>query len=376
MSIAPRGRRSRLRGADRSASARRGGRGAPQRPVRVVALGGGHGLAANLRALRLLTEDITAVVTVADNGGSSGRLRTEMPVLPPGDLRMALAALCEDSEWGSIWGDVIQHRFATDGELDGHALGNLLIVALWQILEDPIEGLDQMAELLGARGRVLPMALDPLDIEARVAGADGQVRIVSGQYQVATAEGRVEDVRLIPPRPRVPEAVLEAIARADWVILGPGSWYTSVLPHLMIPEIAQAIAQSRARRAVITNLSVGAQEAEGMTSLDMLEVLLAHAGECRFDALVADPTTLEDALELAQAAEARGLRPLLRQVSVGDGTPRHDPVRLAAAYRDLFDDAFGDVEPGRDRADASRAHARQDEGRGPGTEEDHHGADG
>ena len=131
MNIAARSLRSRLRGADRSASARRGGRGAPQRPVRVVALGGGHGLAANLRALRLLTEDITAVVTVADNGGSSGRLRTEMPVLPPGDLRMALAALCEDSDWGSIWGDVIQHRFATDGELDGHALGNLMIVALW-----------------------------------------------------------------------------------------------------------------------------------------------------------------------------------------------------------------------------------------------------
>ena len=208
MSIAPRSGGHRLRGADRSASARRGRRGDPQRPLRVVALGGGHGLAANLRALRLLADDITAVVTVADNGGSSGRIRTEMPVLPPGDLRMALAALCEDSDWGSIWGDVIQHRFATDGELDGHALGNLLIVALWQILEDPVEGLDQMAELLGARGRVLPMALDPLDIEARVVGADGQARTVSGQYQVATAEGRVEDVRLTPPRPRVPADVL------------------------------------------------------------------------------------------------------------------------------------------------------------------------
>ena len=377
MNIAARSLRSRLRGADRSASARRGGRGAPQRPVRVVALGGGHGLAANLRALRLLTEDITAVVTVADNGGSSGRLRTEMPVLPPGDLRMALAALCEDSDWGSIWGDVIQHRFATDGELDGHALGNLLIVALWQILEDPVEGLDQMAELLGARGRVLPMALDPLDIEARVVGADGQARTVSGQYQVATAEGRVEDVRLTPPRPSVPADVLEAIGRADWVILGPGSWYTSVLPHLMIPEIAEAIARSPARRAIITNLSVGAQEAEGMTSLDMLEVLLAQAGDCRFDALVADPTTLEDALDLAEAARARGLRTLLRQVSVGDGTPRHDPVRLAAAYRDLFDDAFGDVEPGTDRAEPrlGRMH-RTTRASAPGTEEDDHGAHG
>ena len=377
MSIASRSRRRRLRGADRSASAQRGGRGAPQRPVRVVALGGGHGLAANLRALRLLTDDITAVVTVADNGGSSGRLRTEMPVLPPGDLRMALAALCEDSEWGSIWGDVIQHRFATDGELDGHALGNLMIVALWQILEDPVEGLDQMAELLGARGRVLPMALDPLDIEARVVGADGSARTVSGQYQVATAEGRVEDVRLIPPRPRVPVDVLEAIGRADWIILGPGSWYTSVLPHLMIPEIAEAIAASSARKGIITNLSVGAQEAEGMTSLDMLDVLLARAGDCRFDALVADPTTLEDVLELAEAAQQRGLRTLLRQVSVGDGTPRHDPVRLAAAYRDLFDDAYGDVERGDDRSASRRKRPhRTTRGTDPRTEEDTHGADG
>lgn len=373
MSIAPRSRGRRLRGVDLSARARRGRRDDPQRPLRVVALGGGHGLAANLRALRLLTDDITAVVTVADNGGSSGRIRTEMPVLPPGDLRMALAALCEDSDWGSIWGDVIQHRFATEGELDGHALGNLLIVALWQILEDPIEGLDQMAELLGARGRVLPMALEPLDIEAQVRTADGRSRTISGQWQVATSEGRVESVRLIPERPEVPQDVIDALMQADWIIVGPGSWYTSVLPHLMIPEIAEAIRTSPARRCITTNLSVGAQEAEGMTSLDMLEVLMERSPDCQFDALLADPTTLEDALELSEAAQARGIRTLLRQVSVGDGTPHHDPVRLAAAYRDLFDDAYGDVEP---------AHARQGRtqhttsGADAPSEEDSHGSDG
>ncbi|WP_422117465.1 gluconeogenesis factor YvcK family protein [Brachybacterium sp. UNK5269] len=374
MSIAPRAPGHRLRTADRSASARRGRRGNPQRPLRVVALGGGHGLAANLRALRLLADDITAVVTVADNGGSSGRIRTEMPVLPPGDLRMALAALCEDSDWGSIWGDVIQHRFATEGELDGHALGNLMIVALWQILDDPIEGLDQMAELLGARGRVLPMALDPLDIEADVRAADGALRTVSGQFQVATAEGRVEDVRLIPPRPRVPRDVIEALGRADWIIVGPGSWYTSVLPHLMIPEIAEAIRTSPARCCITANLSVGVQEAEGMSSIDLLEVLLERAPGCGFDALLADPTTLDDALELAEAATAHGIRTLLRQVSVGDGLPHHDPVRLAAAYRDLFDDAYGDVEPA---AGARRAgdHHRTAGAAAPATEEETHGAD-
>lgn len=327
-------------------AARNRRRSTAARPLRVVALGGGHGLAANLRALRLLADDITAVVTVADNGGSSGRIRTELPVLPPGDLRMALAALCEDSEWGSIWGEVIQHRFDTRGELDGHALGNLLIVALWQILDDPIEGLDQMAELLGVRGRVLPMALEPLHIEADVRAPDGALGTVRGQWQVATAAGRVEQVRLDPPRPAVPPDVLEAITRADWIIVGPGSWYTSVLPHLMIPEIADAIRDSPARLCVTTNLSVGQQESEGMTSLDMLDVLLEHAPGVRFDALLADPTVLDDALALSEEAAARGIRTLLRQVSTGDGTPTHDPVRLAAAYRDLFDDVLGDVDRG------------------------------
>src|SRR3954463_14865218 len=139
---------------------------------RVVALGGGHGLAASLAALRHLTDRLTAVVTVADDGGSSGRLRREFGVLPPGDLRMALSALCDDGEWGRLWRDVLQHRFASAGALNGHALGNLLIVTLWELLDDPVAGLDWVGGLLGARGRVLPMAAVPLDIEAQVLGID------------------------------------------------------------------------------------------------------------------------------------------------------------------------------------------------------------
>ncbi len=127
----------------------------------VVALGGGHGLAASLSALRLMTDRLTAVVTVADDGGSSGRLRHELDVLPPGDLRMALAALCDDSDWGHTWRDVLQHRFRSDGPLDQHAVGNLLIVALWELLGDPVAGLDWVGRLLGARGRVLPMSCRP-----------------------------------------------------------------------------------------------------------------------------------------------------------------------------------------------------------------------
>ncbi|MDO5629200.1 MAG: 2-phospho-L-lactate transferase CofD family protein, partial [Mobilicoccus sp.] len=120
---------------------------------KVVAFGGGHGLAASLTALRLVSEQLTAIVTVADDGGSSGRLRQQYDVLPPGDLRMALAALCDDSEWGHLWRDVLQHRFGGNGELGGHAVGNLLIVGLWDLLGDTVDGLDLVGRLLGARGR-------------------------------------------------------------------------------------------------------------------------------------------------------------------------------------------------------------------------------
>ena len=187
----------------------------------IVALGGGHGLSATLRALRHITRALTAVVTVADDGGSSGRLRQEMPILPPGDLRMALASLCEESEWGLTWRDVMQLRLDTTGPLNGHALGNLLISGLWQLLDDPVEGLDWVGRLLGAQGRVLPMATTPIDIEADM-NDGGRRYVVAGQSKVAVAPGTVEHVRITPEAPAVPGAVIEAISEADWVVLGPG----------------------------------------------------------------------------------------------------------------------------------------------------------
>src|ERR1700709_1640567 len=134
--------------------------GVPARPLdaaRVVALGGGHGLSASLSALRRVVDDVTAIVTVADNGGSSGRLRREFGGLPPGDLRQALAALCGDDDWGRTWASVLQHRFASEGEMDNHAVGNLLIVTLWELLGDHVGGLDWVARLRRGAGRVRPM---------------------------------------------------------------------------------------------------------------------------------------------------------------------------------------------------------------------------
>ncbi|WP_273651187.1 gluconeogenesis factor YvcK family protein [Cellulomonas fimi] len=317
----------------------------------VVALGGGHGLSATLSALRLMTDRITAVVTVADDGGSSGRLRHELGVLPPGDLRMALAALCDDSEWGRTWRDVLQHRFASDGPLDRHAVGNLLIVALWELLDDTVEGLDWVGRLLGARGRVLPMAAVPLQIEADVVHADGTPERVRGQVSVATTTGRIDHLRLEPTDPPAcPEAVA-AIEEADWVILGPGSWYTSVMPHLLVPGLRDALQRTRARTIVTLNLSPESGETEGMRAEEHLEALHAHAPDLRVDAVVADPGAVDDVDVLSATTDRLGAQLLLRQVGRGDGTPLHDPLRLAAAFRDVVEGFLGDVGT---RADGQR----------------------
>lgn len=320
----------------------------------VVALGGGHGLAATLSALRLMSDDITAVVTVADDGGSSGRLRSELGVLPPGDLRMALAALCDDSEWGRTWSDLLQYRFRSGGALDKHAVGNLLIVALWEQLGDTVAGLDWVGQLLRARGRVLPMAAVPLEIEAdvvdfrRVVGPSGDPvagrRVVHGQSLVAVAQGRIEEIRLVPADPPAcPEAVA-AIDAADWVVLGPGSWYTSVIPHLLVPELAAALHRTPARRCVTLNLAPETdRETHGMSAIEHLRALHQHAPDLRIDAVIADPSAVEDVELLVRVAADLGARLMLRQVRTSDGAPRHDSLRLAAAYQDVFDDFLGDV---------------------------------
>ncbi|MBX5448276.1 MAG: uridine diphosphate-N-acetylglucosamine-binding protein YvcK [Acidothermus cellulolyticus] len=311
-------------------------------PPRVVALGGGHGLAASLSALRRVTDRLTAVVTVADDGGSSGRLRQEFGVLPPGDLRKALAALCADDEWGRTWADVIQHRFRGDGPLRDHALGNLLIVGITELLGNQIAALDLMGRLLQARGRVLPMSTIPLDIQAEVAGLDPAdptaLRTVRGQVAVATARGRVVSVSLVPEDPPAcPEAVA-AIRDADWVVLGPGSWFSSVLPHLLVPDLADAINTTRARRLVALNLAPQPGETADFSPENHLEALIAHAPQFHADVVLADPSTVGDAEALQGVVGTLGARLVVAPVARDDGTPRHDPGRLATAYWRIFAD--------------------------------------
>ena len=302
---------------------------------RVVALGGGHGLYATLQALRHVAGDITAVVTVADDGGSSGRLREELGALPPGDLRMALAALTEDTEWGRTWSSVLQHRFTGAGPLRGHAVGNLLIASLWEQLGDPVEGLDWVGRLLSAQGRVLPMASVPLVVSADVVTATGRSRVV-GQSNVAKAVGRLEHLQLEPVDPSgCPEAI-DAVGMADWVIMGPGSWYTSVLVHLLVPDLAAALHHTKARRCLTMNLGTDTETA-GLGVVDHLTALHELAPDLRFDVVLVDPDHVDDVGAAAVAAQQLGATLVVRHMAMRDGSARHDPLRLAAAYRDVFD---------------------------------------
>lgn len=308
--------------------------------VRVVALGGGHGLSASLAALRRVVEDLTAVVTVADNGGSSGRLRREFGVLPPGDLRQALSALCGDDDWGRTWARVLQHRFASNGAMDEHALGNLLIVTLWELLGDHVDGLDWVSRLLGAQGRVLPMAVTPLDITATVLGIDPSqpdaLTTVRGQVEVASTTGQVTAVQLDPQDPPACPEALAAVRAADWVVLGPGSWFTSVIPHLLVPELRDSLVRSPARKLVVLNLAPQPGETDGFSPEQHLEVLCAHAPDLGLDAVLADRAAVADRRRLTGACRELGAELVVADLAVGDGTPRHDPGRLADAYARLL----------------------------------------
>ncbi|MEU8158286.1 2-phospho-L-lactate transferase CofD family protein [Micromonospora sp. NPDC048986] len=341
---------------------------------RVVAFGGGHGLSASLRALRHcapeLDLDITAVVTVGDDGGSSGRLRAERGGLPPGDLRQALVALAGDHPATRRSAGLFQHRFAavpvgvpgtggtgpgpaasgpdrdgtvprgTDGAsartdgLTGHAVGNLMLCGLMELLGDPVAALEHAGAMLGAVGRVLPMSRQPVGIEARVRGADpaapDEVRTVSGQHQVAVTTGRVESLRLTPSAPPACAEAIEAIRAADWLIFGPGSWYTSVLPHLLVPQLADAIVSTSARRLVTLNLAAE-KETLGLSVADHLAALHWYLPELKVDLVLADAKAVGDPEPVERAAESLGARLVLAPVAVVDGTPRHDPAALGAA---------------------------------------------
>lgn len=301
--------------------------------MNVTALGGGHGLAGTLRALRSTTASITAIVTVADNGGSSGRLRKEFHSLPPGDLRMALAALCGDDAWGRGWAEIMQYRFESNGEMNGHALGNLLLTALWDRESDPVKGLDRVGELLKVVGRVLPMSLEPLEIEADF--ADG--KRIRGQVEVGTYRGDLVDIRIIPEQPAsTPEAVA-AIESADWITLGPGSWFSSVMPHLLVRAQRESILRSQAKKLVLLNLDDPAgDELAGTSPMHHLDVIARYAPGMQIDLVLADTSLSRYGRALNQKVESMGARLEMWDLAHSEMRNYHDSEKLALAFQHIF----------------------------------------
>lgn len=299
-------------------------------------MGGGHGLYATLSAARRLTPHVTAVVTVADDGGSSGRLRSELDIVPPGDLRMALAALASDSPHGRLWATIIQHRFGGSGALAGHPIGNLILAGLSEVLADPVAALDELGRILGVKGRVLPMCPVALQIEADVAGLESDPRmsrVIRGQVAVATTPGKVRRVRLLPGDPPATRQAVDAIMNADLVVLGPGSWFTSVIPHVLVPGLAAALKATTARRALVLNLAAEPGETAGFSAERHLHVLAQHAPGFTVHDIIVDAARAPSQRERDQLIRTAAM--LEATVSFADvsrpGTPLHDPAKLAAA---------------------------------------------
>ena len=309
----------------------------------VVAFGGGHGLFATLRAARELLDanaitNLTAVVGVSDDGGSSGRIREAYDVAPPGDLRMAITALLPNGTMGDRIGSVLQHRFPngeSESGLEGHVVGNVLLAALWNGGASTHEGLDLLGSFFGVRGRVLPCSPQVIDIVAEIVGLDPHDPTssseVCGQVAIATTSGRVAKIWIEPSDPQASQEAVQAIDQAKILIFGPGSWFTSVVPPLLVPGIRTAVVQSSARRILIMNLSEQIGETTGFTSADYVRSWLALFPDISLDGIIFDVDQTEDPGECEQAAQSVGAKSFRMKVAFHSAT--HDPDKLADALR-------------------------------------------
>jgi uncharacterized cofD-like protein len=298
----------------------------PTVPPAVVAIGGGHGLSRSLAALRLMQARTTAIVAMADDGGSSGRLRRSLGVLPPGDLRKALSSLLPDLELAA-W---LEHRFA-DGELAGHSLGNLMMIGLQEVRGGDLVGaLDRLGAILGAHGRVLPSTVDAIELVAD--GPDGQVR---GQAAIARSSGH-RRVHLDPSDVTATPEAVQAIMEADLVVLGPGSLFTSILPNLLVPDIGEALRATTARRVLVANLREQPGETSGLTLADHLDIIADHLPGLTVDVLLvhhgAAPTGPGAPL---RAPDTHEVVDRVITAELLDGDDAHDPTALASAFRQI-----------------------------------------
>jgi uncharacterized cofD-like protein len=255
---------------------------------------------------------------------------------------MALAALCGDDDWGRSWAEIMQYRFTSAGVLDGHAIGNLLLTALWDRDTDPVKGLDRVGALLKVVGRVLPMALEPLDIEATFRTWQGNI-VIRGQKEVAAGRGNLEELRLIPDKPTPTKEGLAAIAEADWITLGPGSWFSSVLPHLLVPEQRDAICNSRAKRVIVLNLDANPEmtgdELAGSSPAEHLSIMAKYAPQLRCDIALADSSIASQPTErnsLEKLVTSLGGQLIVADLSSQRGSNHHDSKKLTSTFSHIF----------------------------------------
>jgi len=281
----------------------------------VVAIGGGHGLAATLRAVRTYTDRVTAIVSVADDGGSSGRLRELLHIIPPGDLRKCLVALAEP---GSPLAAAFEYRY-TEEELAGHALGNLILAGLIDGTNDPVLALDEACRLLGIKGRVLPATTEPVVLKADADG--GQV---AGQVAVMATDN-IRRVSLVPSDPVAPADAITALDQADQIVLGPGSLFTSVLAAVAVPDISEGINRSRAQKVYVCNLRPQIPETEAFDVTMHVEALQAHG--ISVDLVVCDTSAIALGHPPIPVVDC----PLSRPNGMA-----HESAKLASALSDLL----------------------------------------
>lgn len=309
----------------------------------VVAIGGGHGLAATLEAIRTYASDTTAIVSVGDDGGSSGRLTAGLGIPPPGDIRRCLLALTADR---SVWSDLFAYRFppsdratATDSvDIGGHSLGNLIIAALTDLDGDFSAAVSRAGSLLGTMGTVVPAADRAVELQAVVSGA-----VVDGQVNIAKGRGRVESLTVGPEGVVAHPKAVEAIRSADQIVIAAGSLYTSVIAALGVPGIASAVNAAKAPITLVLNMVTEDGETLGLTGQDHLDALVAVGGLTRAGGIVAHegPTPVTAPLDVVQIddgeAERRGWSVVKADLGV-DHAPRalHDPVKLGAVLSELM----------------------------------------
>ncbi|GAB4485284.1 MAG: YvcK family protein [Anaerolineales bacterium] len=314
-----------------------------ERGPRVVVMGGGHGQSTLLRGLKNHTNNITAIVTVADDGGSSGKLRQNLGILPPGDIRNCLAALSNDE---AMMTQLFQYRFTDASGLGGHSFGNLFISALSDLTGSFEEAVAESGRVLSVNGRVLPATLHDVKLiaDVQLPGSSQEVR-VEGESHIPEAQGRVRRVYLEPNNPSAFPPSLQAILTADLVVVGPGSLYTSLLPNLLVPDLLAALRVSKALKVYVVNIATQRGETSGYQVSDHVMVLENHLGERLFDIIVCNnwyEKPLPQGVEWVKIDEAAHRYPIYPATLVDEDQPwRHDSVKLAQALMDLLYERTG-----------------------------------